>query len=73
MTKAGIFQEKRDLVTGLKSRTKAGRPDWDKVFTDLKNQNKGQITVFYCGNPGVAEIVRGKCRQYGFKFRKEVF
>ena len=32
------FQEKRDLVTGLKARTKAGRPDWDKVFTDIKNE-----------------------------------
>ena len=51
----------------------AGRPNWDRVFTDLKKQNRGQITVFYCGNPAVAEIVRGKCREFGFKFRKEVF
>ena len=66
-------QEKRDLVTGLKSRTKAGRPNWDKVFDALKKQHKGQITVFYCGNPAVAEILRAKCRQFGFKFSKEVF
>ena len=25
-------KEKRDLITGLKTRTQAGRPDWDKVF-----------------------------------------
>ena len=25
-------------MTGLKARTKAGRPDWDKVFTDISNQ-----------------------------------
>ena len=66
-------KENRDLVTGLKSRTKAGRPNWDKVFTDLREQNRGQITVFYCGNPAVADILRAKCRQFGFNFSKEVF
>ena len=25
-------KEKRDLITGLKTRTQAGRPDWDKVY-----------------------------------------
>ena len=25
-------KEKRDLITGLKTRTQAGRPDWDKVL-----------------------------------------
>ena len=68
-----FLQENRDLVTGLKSRTKAGRPNWDKVFTDLREQNRGQITVFYCGNPAVADILRAKCRQFGFNFSKEVF
>ncbi len=24
-------KDKRDLITGLKTRTQAGRPDWDKV------------------------------------------
>ena len=24
-------KEKRDMITGLKTRTQAGRPDWDKV------------------------------------------
>ena len=24
-------KEKRDLITGLKTRTQAGRPDWDRV------------------------------------------
>lgn len=26
-----FLQEKRDLITGLKTRTNAGRPNWDKV------------------------------------------
>jgi len=25
-------KDKRDLITGLKTRTQAGRPDWDKVI-----------------------------------------
>ena len=66
-------QEKRDLVTGLKSRTIAGRPNWNKVFTQIREQRKGRITVFYCGNPSLAKIVRTKCNEFGFIFRKEVF
>ena len=33
-------KEKRDLVTGLKSRTNAGRPNWNKVFTQLRQQGR---------------------------------
>jgi len=66
-------KEDRDLITGLKSRTNAGRPNWDKVFTKLRAQNRGEITVFYCGNPTLAKVLRSKCEQFGFKFRKEVF
>ncbi len=60
-------------MTGLKSRTKAGRPHWDSIFRELKSQKKGEITVFYCGNPSLAAILREKCNEFGFKFRKEVF
>jgi len=61
------------LVTGLKSRTKSGRPNWDKLFRELKAQNKGHITVFYCGNPALAGILQEKCEEFGFTYRKEVF
>ncbi|XP_072946403.1 NADPH oxidase 5 [Epargyreus clarus] len=66
-------KEKRDLITGLKTRTNAGRPNWDKVFQRLQEQNKGKVTVFYCGPPQLARILRVKCDQFGFNFRKEVF
>ncbi|XP_037302110.1 NADPH oxidase 5-like [Manduca sexta] len=66
-------KEKRDLITGLKTRTNAGRPNWDKVFKQLQEQNKGKVTVFYCGPPQLARILRVKCDQFGFNFRKEVF
>ena len=65
-------KEKKDLVTGLKARTNAGRPNWTKVLTkvskeiwnthislysklqnlQIREERKGEVTVFYCGNPG---------------------
>ena len=60
-------------IIGLKSRTNTGRPNWNKVFTQLRQQNKGKITVFYCGNPVVGKILRLKCEEFGFAFKKEVF
>ncbi|KAH8366324.1 hypothetical protein KR200_011746 [Drosophila serrata] len=68
-----LFQGKRDLITGLKTRTNAGRPNWDKVFKQLQAQQKGKVTVFYCGPPQLAKTLRYKCDQYGFAFRKECF
>uniref|UniRef100_A0A1A9X4W1 NADPH oxidase 5 n=1 Tax=Glossina brevipalpis TaxID=37001 RepID=A0A1A9X4W1_9MUSC len=64
---------KRDLITGLKTRTNAGRPNWDKVFKQLKAQKKGKVTIFYCGPPQLAKTLRYKCDEYGFAFRKECF
>lgn len=68
-----VLQGKRDLITGLKTRTNAGRPNWDKVFKQLQAQQKGKVTVFYCGPPQLAKTLRVKCDQYGFAFRKECF
>ena len=60
-------------MTGLKAKTNAGRPHWNKVFQQLRDQNKGKVTVFYCGNPALASILRKKCEDFGFDFKKEVF
>merc|ERR1712079_642662 len=63
----------RDLVTGLKSRTNAGRPNWNKVFAKIREQKVGKITVFFCGNPTLGKMLKAKCDEFGFTFRKEVF
>ena len=68
-----IFQSKRDLITGLKTRTNAGRPNWDKVFKELQTQKKGKITVFFCGSPQLGKILKLKCDEFGFDYRKENF
>ncbi|XP_057371298.1 NADPH oxidase 5-like [Daphnia carinata] len=66
-------KEKRDLVTGLKTRTNAGRPNWDKVFQKLIDEDKGNVTVFYCGPPQLAKELKKKCNKFGFNFHKEIF
>ena len=68
-----LFQEKRDLVTGLKSRTNAGRPNWNKVFTKIREQKRGKVTVFFCGNSSLGRTLKLKCDEFGFTFKKEVF
>lgn len=66
-------KEKRDLITGLKTRTKPGRPDWDTFFREIANQKKGRVTVFFCGPPQLARIIHSHCIPFGFAFKKEIF
>ena len=65
------------MLTGLKTRTKAGRPNWDRVFQRLKDESDEaggrKVSVFYCGNPKLVPILQKKCDQFEFSFRKEVF
>ncbi|XP_046849727.1 NADPH oxidase 5-like [Xenia sp. Carnegie-2017] len=68
-----LLHEKRDLITGLRTRTNAGRPDWDEVFSELKEMENGHITVFYCGNAALGKILKNLCHKYHFGFKKENF
>jgi len=66
-------KSKRDLITGLKTRTMAGRPNWDRVFKKLHEKRKGRVTVFFCGPPQLGKVLKQKCTQFGFEYRKEDF
>jgi predicted ferric reductase len=66
-------KEKRDLITGLKTRTNPGRPDWDAFFREMANQKKGRVTVFFCGPPQLGRIIQSHCIPFGFAFKKEIF
>ncbi|XP_030852380.1 NADPH oxidase 5 isoform X2 [Strongylocentrotus purpuratus] len=66
-------KNKRDTITGLMTRTQPGRPNWEEVFQNLKRQEKGRITVFFCGSPALGKIIRTKCLKYQMDFRKENF
>ena len=71
LTRESLKSKKESLLLNLK--IYLGRPNWDKVFTKLRMERKGDITVFYCGNQTLGKILRSKCEQFGFRFRKEVF
>ncbi|NXT17600.1 NOX5 oxidase, partial [Syrrhaptes paradoxus] len=66
-------KEQRDSITGLRTRTQPGRPDWDKVFGKLAEEKKGKVQVFFCGSPALAKVVRAQCEHFGFRFFKENF
>ncbi|KAG9488993.1 hypothetical protein GDO78_005147 [Eleutherodactylus coqui] len=66
-------KEERDSITGLKTRTQPGRPDWSKVFQKIEEENKGKVQVFFCGSPALAKVIKAHCEQFNFKFFKENF
>ncbi|XP_053128599.1 NADPH oxidase 5 isoform X6 [Hemicordylus capensis] len=66
-------KEQRDSITGLKTRTQPGRPDWNQLFQKLAKENKGKVHIFFCGSPALAKIIKDHCEQFNFRFFKEHF
>ncbi|KAK7891768.1 hypothetical protein WMY93_023731 [Mugilogobius chulae] len=66
-------KEKRDSITGLRTRTQPGRPEWGKVFHKVSEEKKGKVHVFYCGAPALAKVIKAECENFGFNFYKENF
>ncbi len=65
---------REDLVTGLRSRTTLGAPDWDGFFTALRDRHAPErVDVFFCGPPGLATKVERSATQAGCPFRQEHF
>lgn len=63
----------KDLLTGLKTRLQSGRPDWDKVFSNIDKDARGCVEVFFCGAPALGEVLKKYCAKYNFVFHKESF
>ncbi|XP_047478867.1 NADPH oxidase 5-like isoform X1 [Penaeus chinensis] len=57
----------------LSSSIRHGRPDWDKVFQGIRESRIGKVCVFYCGPPALVGVLREKCIQYKFEFKREMF
>ncbi|XP_066970479.1 NADPH oxidase 5-like [Macrobrachium rosenbergii] len=57
----------------LASSIRHGRPDWDKLFNGIRESRIGKVCVFYCGPPALTGILREKCIQYKFEFKREMF
>ncbi|XP_046576417.1 NADPH oxidase 5-like [Haliotis rubra] len=66
-------KQDKDLLTGLKTRTQPGRPDFRKLFGKIAAEKNGQVNVFFCGNPTLAKAIKQHCVSFGFGFSKENF
>lgn len=77
-----------DPLTGLKSHTHFGRPNWHQIFNDLQltcSQFPGReaslrtnVGVFYCGPNGLSKVLKSQCdritsKDTRFNFQKEHF
>ncbi|KAF7239581.1 NADPH oxidase 5 [Varanus komodoensis] len=66
-------REQKDSITGLRTRTQLGRPDWDKLFQKLAEEKKGKVHVFFCGSPALAKVIKAHCERFSFRFFREHF
>ena len=55
----------RDAITGLRSRTNFGRPNWDVVFRGVRKVHApGEVGVFFCGPKGLGSALHVNCNKY---------
>jgi predicted ferric reductase len=63
-----------DLITGLRTHTHMGPPDWETMLGLIKNQHApNKVDVYFCGPPGLAAKLRATCDRLGMSFREERF
>ncbi len=63
-----------DIITGLRTHTHVGPPDWDAMLGEICRLHQDQqIDVFFCGPPGLGRKLRPICEGLGMSFREERF
>ncbi len=63
-----------DIVTGLRTKTHMGHPDWETMLGEIKRIHEGEkVDVFFCGPRGLAKKLRPMCERLGMSFREERF
>jgi hypothetical protein len=70
-----------DPISGLRSATSLGRPNWNSVFEEAREAHpESSVGVFVCGPRAISRILRGNCDKYNampggtkFAFHKENF
>uniref|UniRef100_A0A3B5MEK9 NADPH oxidase 1 n=1 Tax=Xiphophorus couchianus TaxID=32473 RepID=A0A3B5MEK9_9TELE len=76
------MDQETDVVTGLKQKTHYGRPNWDKEFEQVRNENPTSVVgTFLCGPEALGKVLEKKCGKYSdvdprktkFYFNKENF
>ncbi|RDA82698.1 hypothetical protein CP532_3921 [Ophiocordyceps camponoti-leonardi (nom. inval.)] len=62
----------KDTITGLRSPTSFGRPNWDMIFRGIRKLHApGEAGVFFCGPKGLGSSLHVYCNKYsepGFSF-----
>ncbi|OXB66562.1 hypothetical protein ASZ78_010841 [Callipepla squamata] len=59
------YDEKMDVITGLRQKTFYGRPNWDNEFKQLaENHPSNSIGVFFCGPKNLSKILQKMCSSY---------
>jgi len=68
-----------DPVTGLKTKTNYGRPNFEKLFQIWSERFKGKtVGIFYCGPKSLGSQIKWLCiekseKMTNFKFHEENF
>ncbi|CAG8498824.1 14628_t:CDS:2 [Acaulospora morrowiae] len=60
----------KDTITRLKAPTHFGRPNWDKIFSTMRDQYPAtDVGVFFCGPKPLGNVLHEKCNLWsqGFK------
>ncbi|PNY25496.1 Superoxide-generating NADPH oxidase heavy chain subunit A [Tolypocladium capitatum] len=55
----------KDTITGLRSPTNFGRPNWDMIFRGIRKlHSPAEAGVFFCGPKGLGSSLHVYCNQY---------
>jgi len=66
--------KRSDIITGLRTHTHTGMPEWETVFSSIAQQHAPEPTsVFYCGPTGLEAKLRPVCERLAMPFRSEKF
>ena len=65
---------KDDIVTGLRTHTHMGQPDWERMlYLSREEHAPEKVDVYFCGPPGLGAKIRPICTRLGMTFREERF
>ncbi|HEY3255851.1 MAG TPA: NADPH oxidase family protein, partial [Polyangiaceae bacterium] len=65
---------KPDWVTGLRTQTRVGAPDFDRELAAIAQLHAPEpVDVFFCGPPGLGRKLSASCLRLALRFHQEVF
>lgn len=63
-----------DLITGLRTHTHAGAPDWPELLGQIQRRHSAEgVDVYFCGPRGLARKLRAVSARLGMRFHEERF